>query len=352
MYARGKFIEKYQLENNEWLLGLYGERHRWVPAFVRDIFWAGMSTTQRSESMHAFFDGYINSNTTLKQFVEQYENALAKKVENEKQEEFNSYNSCYPCATPLGMEKQFQSVYTRAKFKEFQNELFGKLCCHLVLIKADVGFRDYEVRERVRVRDGHRSATFKLIFYNNTKEVNCNCRLFEFRGIMCRHQLMVYNDMEIYDEVPAKYILQRWSKNVKRRYTKIRISYDNWSDRPEACRFDKMCNLFYELGEVAAESEAWCDEVIAQIHQMKEGYKEKAAICGSNMPMFTNHSSNSTSHGDGIVHTKESTNILDPFVTRSKGRPPSKRKVGNVEKAVKKHSKAKKKTKTSTSAKV
>lgn len=34
----GKFIEKYGLESNEWLLRLYEERHRWVPAFVKDIF--------------------------------------------------------------------------------------------------------------------------------------------------------------------------------------------------------------------------------------------------------------------------------------------------------------------------
>ena len=76
----GKFIENYQLESNEWLLDLYDERHRWVPAFVKDIFWAGMSTTQRSEGMNTFFDGYINSKTTLKLFVEQYENALRHKV--------------------------------------------------------------------------------------------------------------------------------------------------------------------------------------------------------------------------------------------------------------------------------
>lgn len=59
-----------------------------------------MSTTQRSESMHAFFDGFVNSKTTLKEFVEQYENALAKKLENEKAEESNSINSFLPCVTP------------------------------------------------------------------------------------------------------------------------------------------------------------------------------------------------------------------------------------------------------------
>jgi len=33
--------------------------------------------------MNAFFDGFINSTTTLKQFVVQYDNALWSKVEKE-----------------------------------------------------------------------------------------------------------------------------------------------------------------------------------------------------------------------------------------------------------------------------
>ena len=39
-----KFIEKYNLSSNEWLFGLYNERRHWVPSFVRNSFWAGMST--------------------------------------------------------------------------------------------------------------------------------------------------------------------------------------------------------------------------------------------------------------------------------------------------------------------
>ena len=57
---------------------------------MKDVFWAGMSTTQRSESMNAFFDGYVNSKTTLKQFNEQYNNALKSKVEKEMKTDFKS----------------------------------------------------------------------------------------------------------------------------------------------------------------------------------------------------------------------------------------------------------------------
>ncbi|KAM0838314.1 hypothetical protein ACQ4PT_061052 [Festuca glaucescens] len=122
-------LERYNIADNEWLKGLYENRHRWVPVFVKDAFWAGMSTTQRSESMHAFFDGYVNAKTTLKHFTIQYENALRDKVEKEMLADFNSFNSTIPRITHFDIEKQFQSVYTNSKFKEFQEELTNIMYC-------------------------------------------------------------------------------------------------------------------------------------------------------------------------------------------------------------------------------
>ncbi|XP_059451022.1 protein FAR-RED IMPAIRED RESPONSE 1-like [Corylus avellana] len=48
-------VESYNLKENAWFCQLYGEQYQWIPAYVKDTFWAGMSTTQRSESMNAFF---------------------------------------------------------------------------------------------------------------------------------------------------------------------------------------------------------------------------------------------------------------------------------------------------------
>ena len=62
----------------------------------------------------------------MKQFVEQYENALAKKVQNENNEEFNSFNLRILCSTHYEKKKQFQSAYIIAKFTEFQQELAGE----------------------------------------------------------------------------------------------------------------------------------------------------------------------------------------------------------------------------------
>ena len=47
-------LDKYDLGNNQWLNGLYEERNCYVSCFIKTTFWAGMSTTQRNESMNAF----------------------------------------------------------------------------------------------------------------------------------------------------------------------------------------------------------------------------------------------------------------------------------------------------------
>ncbi|KAK2652162.1 hypothetical protein Ddye_012018 [Dipteronia dyeriana] len=110
-----------------------------------------MSTTQCSESMHAFFDGYVNSKTTLKQFVNRYENALRDKVEKENLTDFSSFNSLVPCLTPYPIEKQFQDAYTATKFKESLNELKARLNCVLFVDEDNGHYSKFIVREDVMV---------------------------------------------------------------------------------------------------------------------------------------------------------------------------------------------------------
>ncbi|KAF9591404.1 hypothetical protein IFM89_004102 [Coptis chinensis] len=331
------FILKYDLESNEWLGGLYKERDRWVPALVKDSFWAGMSTTQRSESMNAFFDGYVNSKTILTQFVGQYENALRSKVEKENQAYFNSFKSRLPCISPYDMEKQFQGAYTMTKFLEFQEELRGKICCDLSTCKED---EEYEVNEDVPFGASLCRATFKVRFNGDLKEVDCNCQLFQFRGIVCRHFIMVLLHKKIY-QVPDKYILRRWNKNIKRRHTKIKISYDKRSAKPESRRFDELCYAFEEVADMVVDCEDRYKELMVHVHTLKEKFSHDNGACGSAKPVSKKNTV-SPAYGDGQ-------NILTLLVVRVASLGPFKRKQTNLEKIVQRLNKGKKNMKTSPS---
>ncbi|KAK0580192.1 hypothetical protein LWI29_037745 [Acer saccharum] len=326
------FLENFHVSNNEWLNGLYVERQRWVPAFVKNSFWAGMSTTQRSESMHAFFNGYVNSKTSLKQFVEQYENALRDKVEKEKHADFNSLNTQIPCITHYAIEKQFQAVYTNAKFREFQQEVTGKLYCEVSPFPNDILSENFIVKEYVQVgEDNHRSVDFIVHLNEVGCEINCNCRLFESKGILCRHAIAVLIRQGIFC-VPDKYILKRWRKDVKRYHCKVKISYDNWDVKPEGQRFDKMCNSFYEVADLATNNETKFCMVMEAIKCLKVKLTLDASgggsgQCGTNLIE------------DIIGNGELNSNILTPRVVRSKGCPPYKRRQSKVEQIIRKKKK-------------
>ncbi|VFQ81564.1 unnamed protein product [Cuscuta campestris] len=221
------------LNDNDWLAEMFFWRKRWVPCYLRTSFWAGMSSTQRSEGMNAFFDGYVHSKTTLKQFVDQYDRALRKKVEMEFQADASSFTKMIPCVTMYEMEKQLQDVYTISKFKEFQTELLGKVYCDIISNIGDT----FVVEEYVCIKGFRTMNSYEVAFDQCTQEVVCTCHLFEFKGMICRHCIVVFirNGVRF---LPEKYILERWRRDVKRAYTRVKVDYDGWICTVEQQRDD------------------------------------------------------------------------------------------------------------------
>jgi hypothetical protein len=118
---------EYHLVKNEWLQSLYKIRETWIPYYNRNTFFAGMNTTQRSESINAFFDSFVDSSTTLQDFVVKFEKAIDSRYKNEKKEHFESRHRERILSVGSKIEEHAASFYTRAIFNKFQDEL-AKLC--------------------------------------------------------------------------------------------------------------------------------------------------------------------------------------------------------------------------------
>lgn len=247
-------IEEYDLHDNDWLSRLYENRGCWVPYFLKTTFWAGMSTIQRSESMNTFFDGYVHSKISLKQFVEQYERALRSKVEKEFQADFKSFSQLVPCETQFEMEQQYQSVYTISKFCEVQAEFIRKVYCDILSTSEGCSNMTYEVQETIMC-EGHRRKKMYIVAYERDKcEIICTCHLFEFRGILCRHTITVlaWNDVT---HIPDKYILRRWRRDVYRAHTRVAVNYDGLVSTPTQLKYEEMSKKFAQLANLAADDE-------------------------------------------------------------------------------------------------
>ncbi|RYQ79343.1 hypothetical protein Ahy_Scaffold6g108072 [Arachis hypogaea] len=275
------FLRKYGLGGNKWLSELYDDRHIWIPVYLDHHFWVGMRSTQRIESMHSFFNKFITRNSSLRQFVKQYDNCLASREQAEREFDAADFHTVIPCTSKSTIEAQFQHVYTHEKFKEFQTQFRGKVKCITRSMHSTLGFITYEVIEQVS------NSTFNkfVVTYDVvSRDVKCHCLLFEFRDILCRHSLSVLS-FERVDNVAPKYILERWSKNIKRRHTHIKNSQDEPLLEPRSKRFDELVFQSHNICEFASESEELTgilhrafDKVMAEMEEYQGRSKEKSLL--------------------------------------------------------------------------
>ncbi|XP_028074240.1 protein FAR-RED IMPAIRED RESPONSE 1-like [Camellia sinensis] len=299
-------IGKFNLDDNDWLGVLYSERHGWIPVYVKDVFWAGMPTTQRSESMNAFFDGYVNSKTTLKQFFEQYDHALRSKVEKEMKADLKSRKKLYDCLTVYEFEKQFRVAYTNAKFKEVQVELKRLLYCRANLVKEEGAMCTYHVKEAVLV--GEKMKTVEFVVYFNATEC----------------------------ELHYKYIVSRWKKDIERGYTSIPTTYTKAGAVLNAKLHDKYHKMLDEIIEIAGNNDGKHEVLYLGLIEIKDRVRKDQSGSASHAPPSTSnvpHSHTSLRSPSARSTTKASMshNMLSPMVARRRGRPCTKRKVSKVD---------------------
>ncbi|XP_042967484.1 protein FAR-RED ELONGATED HYPOCOTYL 3-like [Carya illinoinensis] len=175
---------------------------------------------------------YVHARTNSKEFVNQFDNALRKKIENENEVDFHSFNATIPVVSTNYHEKVFQELYMNSKFREVQQEVMGMVSCLLVLYKNEGVISTYHVEDEVHVETFINDVTHSVYFNEAECEMKCTCGLFEMRGILYRHVFVVFRFNRICS-LPEKYILDRWRKDIKRRYVVIQSSYDGVVARQE-----------------------------------------------------------------------------------------------------------------------
>lgn len=205
--------KKFDIDENEesWLSKMYGLRSYWVDAYLKDAFWAGMTTSQRTESIYAFFDSYIDANTQLADFVCKYDKVVAAHCASESKEDFMTLNTVPTMCISHPIEVQAGKSYTREILKIFQEELIKSytLFCEDVLKEGSKEI--YLVGPFSKERDKMEEVT-----YDQSEElkVACTCAMFETDGILCRHilRIMYHNQLRSF---PDSYILHRWKIDAR-----------------------------------------------------------------------------------------------------------------------------------------
>ncbi|XP_031278603.1 protein FAR-RED IMPAIRED RESPONSE 1-like isoform X2 [Pistacia vera] len=252
-----KIVDRFNLRNDLWFQSLYEDRDRWIPTFMRDIFLAGMSTTQRSESINSFFDKYMQRKTTLKEFIEQYKTILREKCEEEAKADFETRHKQPGLKSPSPFGKQMATMYTHAIFKKFQVEVLGVVACHPRKESEDGATKTF------KVQDFEENEDFIVMWNESTSDVSCLCRSFEFNGFLCRHVMIVLQMFGVHS-IPSQYILTRWTKDAKSRQTRTELSD---VDKSRVQRYNDLCRLAFKLGDEGSLSQETYNIVFSALEE-------------------------------------------------------------------------------------
>ncbi|VFQ76104.1 unnamed protein product [Cuscuta campestris] len=240
-----KMVTRFELQENEWIRLLYEDRTNWVPIFTRGAFLAGMSTSQRSESPVSFFDKYIHKKITLNELLKQYGIILQNRYEEEAMADFDTLHKQPALKSPSPWEKQMSTIYTHAIFKKFQVEVLGVVGCH----PKREGVNGENIM--FRVDDCEKDDSFSVTWNEAKSEVSCSCLLFEYKGFLCRHAMVVLQMCGL-SSIPLHYILKRWTKDAKNRHLTVEGS-ERAQTRVQM--YNNLCKRAIELGEVGSLSE-------------------------------------------------------------------------------------------------
>ncbi|RYR26052.1 hypothetical protein Ahy_B02g060199 [Arachis hypogaea] len=324
------FIKQFKLGQNRWLADLYANRRKWVPIFFKSEFWAGMRSTQRSESMHAFYGGYLHCKSVLVQFVHEYDNVLGTKEQKELEDDAADSKGFIPCIGSTGIERQFQQEYTSSMFRILQLEVRKKTDCVVRSIEKKGDTISITVDEQKFFWGKPVYHTFRVDFDPLSQKGQCECNKFESAGILCCHTLTVWSYYRV-DIVPSCYVLPRWSKNVIRKHTYVKSSHDVARSDESNNLFRHLCSEFYNV----AQEFVACDEEAAILRVALWDAKSKLIDYRASMRSNTAAASQNTvptqSTGGAVVH-----DIQGPSRVKTKGRPKGKRLGAELDKSIKK----------------
>ncbi|KAL3695477.1 hypothetical protein R1sor_009553 [Riccia sorocarpa] len=188
-------IESYGLRDDTHISDLFLLRDYWAPAFLRPYFFAGLSTTQRSESINAFMNGYMGKQTSLVEFVEAFDRAFDSRADASVKA--TGADKLFPPSTLTStrIEKKAQEKLTAYSFNLFQKQL---VLSNEYIVEGSYIFH-YDSPER----------RWFTRFSADTDDIWCICQEFQFKGILCRHALKALIHHGVM-ELPDKYLPERW----------------------------------------------------------------------------------------------------------------------------------------------
>lgn len=269
-------IQRHGIKDHGCIQSLYEDRKRWAPVYLKEAFLSGMFSFMQNEVSTSYFEGYLDKDTPLKEFLDKYDQALQANYQLEALADMDSRNSSCIQKPRCYYEFQLSKLYTNEMLRKFQKEVEAMYSCFSTKHVSSDGPITYIVKEEFDVGGNEKdSRAFDVLYNVSELEALCVCGLFNFRGYLCRHVLCVLNQSGV-QEIPSHYILSRWRKDVKRSYV-LDHSCNGIDIKNPVHRYDHLYKRIMQVVEEGRQSQdrykvtlQALDEILNKLHLLED----------------------------------------------------------------------------------
>ncbi|CAN1159588.1 Protein FAR1-RELATED SEQUENCE 5 [Linum perenne] len=231
-----ELVESANLQHYNWInKDLYESRQNWARAYLRNKFYAGVTSSSRCEGLNSMITKYVTSKLKLKKFFIDYDRWLEAIRQTELKLDFKSNYGMPEITTEACLEliKSVANLHTYEAYMKIKGALKRSIECIKENKLVTTEHHKYEVGGYKDQR-GNRTVTYDL----TSHMIQCSCLKFEYMRLPCRHMMFVLKE-EKFKEFPRILVQQRWSKNPK--------SIDCWKQRSTVIGESQQYTIRYGL---------------------------------------------------------------------------------------------------------
>ncbi|RYQ97611.1 hypothetical protein Ahy_B08g093688 [Arachis hypogaea] len=250
---------------------------KWGSAYLREHFFGRIRTTSQCEGIHSLLKNYVDSKTSLLEFMHKFS-------------EFSVLTTCLE-----SFEKQAAELYTRNIFKLVKDEIEAAAALNVTECPNNGDIIEYNTSEYF-----NQQWQFK-VSYNKDKDLfACECRLFETRGLPCSH---IFGILKHHNAkcVPTSLILKRWTRDAKTDFICSIGEQDSADDIVPTLRCGVMASICWKLCDISSKNSADYREISSELLKLISKVQNKSDAQARLSPT--------------------SVLIGDPAVVKSKGAP-------------------------------
>ncbi|KAL4316357.1 hypothetical protein AHAS_Ahas15G0277000 [Arachis hypogaea] len=224
---------------------------KWATAYLREHFFGHIRTTSQCERIHSLLKNYVDSKTSLLEFMHKFSELLRHYRNNHLTADFETFYKFFVLTTCFeSFEKQAAELYIRNIFELVKDEIeaAGALNVTECLNSGDIV--EYNTSEYF-----NQQWEFK-VSYNKDKDLFAyECRLFETRGLPCSHIFGVLKHRNA-KCVSTSLILKRWTRNAKSDFICSIGEQDTADNIVPTLRCGAMASICWKLCDISSKNSA------------------------------------------------------------------------------------------------